>query len=194
MSRLPASRRRGGGSTTVPSVPAAVAASEIFAGDVKVAPLDRDVSDAVGAWFDGGAASAGQGDHLGHRRDAGGVHDEEHVDAWDGGVLVWGDACRELAFAGCEAEREVALLHLDRVGLGPQPHQPDLPDRTGVRRADLEGGAVADRARGARDLGTRGELAGAVLLEQVGRREDLGVLGQVAALVAGAADTAARGQ
>ena len=55
-------------------------------------------------------------------------------------------------------------------------------------------GAVADGAGHSRDLGTRCELAGAVVLEQVGRCEDLGVLGEVADLVAGAADAAAGGE
>ena len=51
---------------------------------------------------------------------------------------------------------------------------------------------MADRAGGARDLGTRCELPGPVVLEQVRRSEDLCVLRQVADLVAGAADAAAR--
>src|SRR5215211_4048229 len=99
-----------------PPAPTAVAVSEIFAGEVKIAPFGATSATRVGGWSGeggGAAASSAQRDHLRHRRHAGGVHYEEHVDAWDGGVHVCGHASRQLAVAGREAKREIALLHLD---------------------------------------------------------------------------------
>ena len=51
---------------------------------------------------------------------------------------------------------------------------------------------MADAAGRTRDLGTRCELARAVLLEQIRRCEDFSVLRQIVDLVTGAADAAAR--
>ena len=45
---------------TVPSASAAFAASEIFAGEVKLAPLDGEVSDTVGDWLDGGGGGGAE--------------------------------------------------------------------------------------------------------------------------------------
>jgi hypothetical protein len=52
---------------TWPSTSAAVAASGIVTGKVKLAPSDGDVSDTVGGWFGGGGGGCGGGGPAGSR-------------------------------------------------------------------------------------------------------------------------------
>ena len=128
-------------------------------------------------------------DHARDRRHTVRVEDEEHVGPRWGDVGIGrrggGDARR----AGSERQRDIALLHVVRVGDSAEADESHLANGRWVGRRDLDRHAVGRSRRRRADGGTGRERA--VGLEEVGRREDLRVLGQIADLVAGAADPAA---
>ena len=117
------------------------------------------------------------------------VDDEEHVVAGRSHRGRRRGAGDERGCCTGEAEWNVALLHVGRVGHRTQPDHADFADRAWISSRDSEGASEVNCARRGVDDRPSCQRAATVGAEQVGRREDLGVVFHVGS--AGAADTSA---